>query len=84
MLMYLMFYRCILKDFVHVEDDTVVPSDMVIPPFSLLRGCPAKIISEVAESYATIAELEAKEKYIMFITKWQIDVVVWFIMSVLS
>ncbi|KAF4503950.1 hypothetical protein G6O67_008576 [Ophiocordyceps sinensis] len=39
----------IIKDYVRVLDDTVVPCHMVIPSFSLVAGQPARIIGEIPE-----------------------------------
>ena len=47
--------RCIIKDFVHIKKGSVVPSDMVIPPMSIVEGNPAIIIGERCESITTIA-----------------------------
>mmetsp|Transcript_10858 Transcript_10858/g.10872 ORF Transcript_10858/g.10872 Transcript_10858/m.10872 type:complete len:182 (+) Transcript_10858:172-717(+) len=55
--------RCILKDHVKVESGSVVPPDMVVPPFSILSGCPARIIGEVQESATTLAQVEAIARF---------------------
>jgi dynactin-5 len=39
--------RCILKDFVRIESGTVIPPDMVCPPFSIIAGSPARIIGNL-------------------------------------
>jgi acetyltransferase-like isoleucine patch superfamily enzyme len=55
--------RVILKDFVYIEKDSVVPSDMVIPPFSIVTGNPAIIVGEVPESLSTLAPRDAVTRY---------------------
>lgn len=55
--------RCILKDHVRVESGSVVPPDMVVPPFSVLAGCPARIVGEVQESATTLAQVEAVARF---------------------
>ena len=58
--------RCILKDYVKVEAGAVIAADMVIPPFSIVAGSPARIVGEQPESVSTTAEIEAKTRYKMF------------------
>eukprot|EP01041_Mallomonas_annulata_P013278 gene13278-28119_t len=58
--------RCILKDHVKVESGSVVPPDMVVPPFSILAGSPAKIVGEVHESVTTLAQVEAVSRFKAF------------------
>ena len=55
--------RCILKDYVKVLEGTVVPPDMVIPPFSIVSGNPAQIIGERAESASTLETTAAAQRY---------------------
>jgi dynactin 5 len=55
--------RCILKDYVRIEPNTIVPPDMVIPPMSIVSGIPAQIIGEVSESITTLAAIEASSRY---------------------
>ena len=55
--------RCILKDHVRVLDHTVIPADMVIPPFSIVAGNPAEIIGEESESVTTLASMKAVDRY---------------------
>lgn len=45
---------CVIKDFVKVLPNCVVPCGMVIPPFSIVAGVPAKIIGEAEESGSII------------------------------
>lgn len=51
----------IIKDYVKVLDDTVVPSFMVVPSFSLVAGQPARIIGEIPEGGHD--EFELRELY---------------------
>jgi len=53
--------RCILKDYVFVESNSIVPSDMVLPPFSIVAGSPAKIVGELEESVVVFVK-EVKEE----------------------
>ena len=55
--------RCILKDFVLVLEGSVISSDMVIPPFSIVSGNPAQIIGEQPESTSTLATQEAVTRF---------------------
>ena len=55
--------RCILKDYVQVEDNTNVPPDMVIPPFAIVAGNPCKIIGEAPASLSTTAAVDAMNIY---------------------
>jgi carbonic anhydrase/acetyltransferase-like protein (isoleucine patch superfamily) len=59
--------RSVLKDHVHVEDNTVVPMDMVIPPFAVVAGNPGKIVGFVCESASTTARTVAMTRYKSFI-----------------
>ena len=58
--------RCILKDYVYIEEGSVVPHDMVIPPFSYVKGNPAKIIGEIPESITTLGAQNAMQRYRSF------------------
>lgn len=60
--------RAILRDYVTVLPNTIVPPDMVIPPFSIVGGCPAKLLSENPESITTMKPIEAKELF-RYLTK---------------
>ena len=55
--------RCILKDFVVVEAGSIVPSDMVAPPFSILSGSPAVIVGEAAECSSSLIPSTAVARY---------------------
>lgn len=55
--------RCILKDYVKVLDDAVLPNDMVVPPFSIVAGNPARIVAEQSESISTLAATMATDRY---------------------
>ena len=55
--------RCILKDYVHVLEGSVVPPDMVLPPFSIVAGNPAQIVGEMPESTSTLGHRAAVERY---------------------
>lgn len=56
-------FRCILKDFVHVEAGTVIPADVVVPPFSIVSGSPARIIGEVPEGCVTLIPNSMVERF---------------------
>ena len=43
------FPRSKIHDCCIIENDTVIPSDMVIPPFSRVRGNPARIVGSLPE-----------------------------------
>jgi dynactin-5 len=55
--------RCILKDYVHVVAGTVVPPDMVCPPFSVIAGAPARIVGDVPEGAATLVPISRENRY---------------------
>jgi dynactin-5 len=63
--------RSILKDYVYVLEGCVVPNDMVIPPFSIVSGCPATIIGEMPESTSTSAIANIITKYKSYIPNHQ-------------
>jgi len=42
--------RVIVKDCCWIEPNTVLSQDTVIPPFSIVGGCPGRIIGELPES----------------------------------
>lgn len=39
----------IIKDYVRILEDTVIPANMVIPSFTIVAGQPARIVGEVPE-----------------------------------
>lgn len=51
----------IIKDYVRVLPDTVIPANMVIPSFSIVAGQPARVVGEVPEGGHEAFEL--KELY---------------------
>jgi len=59
--------RCILKDYVYVEANSIVPPDMVLPPFAIVSGAPAKIVGEMPESTSTQAQVDAVARFKAFI-----------------
>ncbi|XP_037596517.1 dynactin subunit 5 isoform X2 [Cebus imitator] len=36
--------RCVLKDCCKILDNTVLPPETVVPPFTVFSGCPAEIM----------------------------------------
>ena len=56
----------ILKDYVHVEPGTIVPPDLVIPPFSIVSGQPARCKGEAPVSLPDVKEHEALQRYKRF------------------
>lgn len=63
--------RAILKDFVTILSDSVVPDDMVIPPFAIVSGNPGKIIGDISASASTLAPKDAMLRYNLFKPKKQ-------------
>ena len=39
----------IVKDAVWIVDGAVLPPNMVVPPFSVVAGCPASVVAELPE-----------------------------------
>lgn len=58
--------RTILKDFVYIKAGSFVPCDMVLPPFAIVSGNPAKIIGEMPESITTLGFQNALLRYKYF------------------
>ena len=58
--------RCILKDFVYVHEGAVVPPGMVLPPFAIVAGNPARIIGDMPESTTTLVPRDAVLRYKAF------------------
>ena len=42
--------RVIIKDNCKIVSNSIIPPGMVIPPFSVVAGCPARIVGELTES----------------------------------
>ena len=55
--------RCILKDFVFVENGARIPPDMVIPPFSIVSGSPARIVGELPVGCVTAIPNNLVERF---------------------
>lgn len=51
----------IIKDYVKILDGTVVPSNMVIPSFSIVAGRPGRVVGEVKEG--EIDRMDLRELY---------------------
>lgn len=51
----------IIKDYVRVLDGAVVPANMVVPPFSVVAGRPARVVGEVPEG--AVEAFELRELY---------------------
>lgn len=56
-------FRCILKDFVFVENGARIPPDMVIPPFSIVSGSPARIVGELPVGSVTAIPNNLVERF---------------------
>lgn len=59
--------RVIVKDCCRIEDGTVLPPDAVIPPFSVVAGCPGRIVGELPESAAVDLVDESVDEYTAFV-----------------
>lgn len=46
-----------------VEAGTTIPPDMVIPPFSIVSGSPARIIGEMPEGSVTVIPNNLIERF---------------------
>ncbi|KAI9891486.1 MAG: hypothetical protein M1814_002609 [Vezdaea aestivalis] len=51
----------IIRDFVKILPDTVMPPTMVVPSFSIVAGSPARIVAEMGEAAAE--GLDCRERY---------------------
>lgn len=60
--------RCVLKDYVHVLKGTVIPPDMILPPFAIVSGNPAKITGEMPPSSSTFVQNQAINRYKSFVS----------------
>jgi dynactin 5 len=59
--------RCIIKDNCYIEEGTVLASDTVIPPFSRVRGNPAKVVDALPPSAALELQEMAHDTYLDFV-----------------
>jgi dynactin 5 len=59
--------RCIIKDNCYIDEDTVLASDTVIPPFSRVRGNPAKVVDSLPPSAALELQEMAHGTYLDFV-----------------
>mmetsp|Transcript_12036 Transcript_12036/g.18155 ORF Transcript_12036/g.18155 Transcript_12036/m.18155 type:complete len:182 (-) Transcript_12036:48-593(-) len=59
--------RCIVKDCCYIDPGTVVVDDMVIPPFSIVSGCPGRIVGELPESSAVEFVNQGVDAFTQFI-----------------
>lgn len=51
----------IVKDYVRILPGTVVPPGMVIPGFSVVGGCPGRVVADIAEG--EVEEMDLRELY---------------------
>mmetsp|Transcript_19427 Transcript_19427/g.22502 ORF Transcript_19427/g.22502 Transcript_19427/m.22502 type:complete len:190 (+) Transcript_19427:71-640(+) len=67
--------RVIIKDCCYIEKGTVIPPDMVIPPFSRVSGCPGKIVDDtiLPESIAVIFVDECVKGFSQFVKQLEIQ-----------
>ena len=61
--------RCIIKDCCYIEEDSVLGSDTVIPPFSRVRGNPAKVVEELPPSAALELQELSQRVYQDFVAR---------------
>ncbi|CAM9487921.1 unnamed protein product [Laminaria digitata] len=55
-----------VRDNCHLLEGTVLPEGAVVPPFSVLSGCPAKVVSVLHESTASMWPEDAVHFYETF------------------
>jgi len=53
----------IIKECCQILDDSVIPSNTVVPPFSVFGGNPARFLGEVGESWEEVVEEFMREHY---------------------
>lgn len=56
-----------IKDCVKIDDNTIIPDDTVIPPYSRVAGFPATVIAELPECFEEVMKEEAVSQYESFI-----------------
>lgn len=55
--------RAIIKDCCEVEDGAVLAADSVVPPFSRVRGVPARAVETLHEGFGEMVNEEARRRF---------------------
>jgi len=53
----------VLKDCCKIEDNTVLPTDTVVPPFTVFGGVGGRIIGELPECFEEVMKQECISNY---------------------
>ena len=59
--------RCVVKDYVRIEKEAVVPPNTVLPPFAVVAGNPAQIVGEQPASVTTTTPSDAAARFKSFV-----------------
>lgn len=64
----LLYPRSVVKDCCIIEDGTVIPPDMVVPPFSRVRGVPGRVVGCLPECWGGEMAERCVEDFVGFVT----------------
>lgn len=62
--------QTVLKDCCFIVPGTVLPEEMVVPPFAIVEGVPGRIVGELPETAAEEFKRDAIDEYKAIIKNW--------------